>query len=122
MSGTRSAADAAAIQNMQNMVAQALQAAQDAQAQATTAQAALAAAVAAAPVPAVGMAAILPAFALFPGLINNNHLDYSRAEDRKIYTKAIAPLSTQFNLEGEQLQVFLEKIQTGHSRSIGYKY
>jgi hypothetical protein len=76
------------------------------------AQAAAASAAAAAPVVAVPpvVPAVAQVLALWPGLANNAILDYNTSDGRKIYNKAITPLTTQDDLNDDGLQTFLAKV------------
>lgn len=97
------------------VIAAMAQAIQDlAAAQTAAANAAAAAAVAAVPPavpPAVAPAdpAAIP-FAAWPGLANVDYLDYRTTDHKKIYAKAVTPMSTPYDLKAEGLHTFLAKV------------
>jgi hypothetical protein len=100
-------ADAAATAALLAQVTRAITDLANAQAAAANAAAAAAAAVPiGGPPPVVQVA---PVFALWPGLASNAFLDYNTSDGRKIYSKALAPLSTLYDLNSEGLYTFLAK-------------
>jgi phenylpyruvate tautomerase PptA (4-oxalocrotonate tautomerase family) len=58
-----------------------------------------------------------PVFALAPGLVTLDFLDYSKQYAQKLFKNASAALSTTFDMKPENLKVFLSEIQL---RSITY--
>ncbi len=52
-------------------------------------------------------AAVPPVFALAPALVDNNPIDYSTSEGRKLHNKAIEALSVEFDCSAGKLKVFL---------------
>jgi hypothetical protein len=50
-------------------------------------------------------------FALAPGRVNNEVLDYSSSEGIKLYNKATAPLETKYDLDTGHLYSFLQKVR-----------
>ena len=58
-----------------------------------------------------------PIFALTPGLISLDYLDYSQTSAQKLFKNASAALSTTFDMKPENLKVFLSEIGL---RSITY--
>jgi hypothetical protein len=51
------------------------------------------------------------AFARYPGLANNNVLDFNNPNDLKLFNKAIEGLSNPYSLSQDTLKVFLESIK-----------
>jgi len=58
-----------------------------------------------------------PVFALAPGLVTQDYLDYTQTSAQKLFKNACAALSTTFNMKPENLKVFLSEIGL---RSITY--
>jgi hypothetical protein len=98
-------ADAAATARLLAQITQAITDLANAQAAAANANAAAAAAV-----PLGGHPPVAAVFALWPGLANNAFLDYNTSDVRKIYSKAVSPLASAYDLNAEGLQTFLAKV------------
>jgi hypothetical protein len=104
-------ADAAATASLLAQVTRAITTVANAQTAAANAAAAAAAAPIGVPpsiVPAVPTVAAV--FALWPGLASNAFLDYNTSDGRKVYNKAISPLTSQYDLNADGLQTFLAKV------------
>jgi hypothetical protein len=61
--------------------------------------------------PAAVQPAAPAAFARYPGLANNNVLDFNNPNDLKLFNKATDGLSTPYSLTQDSLKVFLESVK-----------
>ena len=60
-------------------------------------------------------------FALAPGLLNHNVIDYSTKSGSEIYHKAIAELPIKFDLQGPNLRTFLKQIDV-RAQTLGWEH
>jgi hypothetical protein len=61
--------------------------------------------------PVVAQPAAPVAFARYPGLANNNVLDFNNPNDLKLFNKATEGLSSPYGLTQDSLKVFLESVK-----------
>jgi hypothetical protein len=59
-------------------------------------------------------------FALVPGRVNNEVLDYYSNEGIKLYNKATALLETKYDLDTGHLYLFLQKVRNRAMNQIGH--
>jgi hypothetical protein len=56
-------------------------------------------------------APVPPAFALVPGMVNNDPLDFNKASDVKLFNREIQGIEPKFDLKEGNLHVFLTKLK-----------